>query len=71
MTAATEVIHACCERTGWLEFSTGSNDTLDEVIRLAGFGVDASRRLSRGLSRGLSDDDVLVSGRAVRIRGLG
>jgi len=62
MTAATVVIHAGCERTGWLEFSTGSHETLDEVIRLAGFGVNASRRLSRGLSWGLSDHDVLVTG---------
>jgi hypothetical protein len=71
MTAATIVIHACCERTGWPECVAGSNDTLDEPIRLASFGVDACRSLSRGLSRGLSDNDFLVSGRAVRLRGLG
>jgi hypothetical protein len=67
MTAATIVIHACDERTGWLEGLTGSHGTLDELIRLASFGVDA--RL--GSRRGLRDHDGLVRGRAVLLRGLG
>ena len=71
MTAATKVIYACCERTGWLEVSTGSNEALDEAIRLASFGVDACCRLIRSLRRGLGDNDELVSGCTVRIRGVG
>jgi hypothetical protein len=70
MTAATKVIYACCERTGWLEVSTGSNEALDEAIRLASFGVGACCRLIRGLRWCLGDNDGLVSGRAVRIRGV-
>jgi hypothetical protein len=67
MTTATIVIHACCERTRWPECITWSNYTLDELIRLAGFWVNASSRFSRGLS----DNDFLVSGRAVFVRSLG
>jgi len=69
MTAATKVIGACGERTGWLEVSTGRHETLDDAIRLASFGISARQVLCWGRCWGLRNKDWLITGHAVPILG--